>query len=802
MPETTHTQMFVRQKRKAGEEAQTELGVPAERSKSISRETTQVKKMREMGKTARVHARAHNTAIQNFLTSTTMMVNPRAESVVLSLEDVAVCNPTNSQWTRFGACRGVLERRFKRQVQECLGNSILIVSQGVKRAQITRGDLHADTEFSAIVLADLSRKHARIHLFGPSDDTHQYKTTQTQEVRLEKHIRGAHVIFDKQRSCFLEDAIPRSCFSKIARRASLRELPDCTIREIVLMDNSELINVELTSLEHITVRDNANLNGRVEVGGMLARPMEIYATGDSVVDLQGTALHAAVIRLDDRARCKGLVIQNALEVHSLSADVALEARLSSISARFAVNLAQAVARELEVGSAAMNAPIGNLEIGWTDAVLQHMLDNDIPTNTTPYLLERVRQICELANMMCFEHEPQSETEQTEGTVAADLLLAPSASFGEVMALTEPAQTGGTVFHANRSAGTAREAASSTDTEGAAFARAVGRARNSSGVLRMSVSNYHFRGRTEHDRQLAPIASAEFVLVVRADTMASQSAAQTRTIRFFVHQAADSLEDLVMTRRLVARRADYIEHREHPLVLYNQTVRPRNSYWERMEITNDLQASVLAPALAARIVRTTFGRVVSHPFADTVNGIDMLSRLIRHFVDGNVVYQVIRNTRLVNLLVPDLGVNAGTFGGGMVYGYSSDSDDDDMQRALLASDTQYRNEQAARQQTFSLGNSYRLEDMDDSQREQIEGIRPLVPFIERKKGAAPLDKDDPRLSSTCVVCFNDETPPDVLPVGCNCNPAKTIVCSDCTPLYIRRWDKCTICDAKLESLQQL
>ena len=760
------------------------------------------KKMRAVGEAVRVHARAHNIAIQNFLTSTTMMVNPRAESAVVSMEDIVFCNPNNSQWTRLGACRGVLERRLRRKVLECLSNSILIVSQGVKRAQINRGDFHADTEFSAIVLADLSRNHARIHLFGPSEDTHQYKTSQTHEVRLEKHIRGAHVIFDRQRSCFLEDAIPRSCFSKITRKVSLRELPGCTIREVVLMDDSELIDVDLTSLEHITVRDSARLNGRVAVGGVLARPIEIYATGDSVVDLQGTVMHAVVVRLDDRARCRGLVVQNALEVHSLSADAALEARFSSISARFTVNLAHSVARELEADSAAMNAPIGNLEIGWTDAALQHMRDNDIPTNTTPYLLERMRQICELSNMMCFEHEPQSEAEHASAPAAADLLLAPSASFGEVVALTEPAQTGGTVFHANRSPGHAQEAASSSENESVAFARAIGRARNSSGVLRMSVSNYHFRGRTEHDRQLASLASAEFILVVRADTMASQSNAQTRTIRFFVHQAADNLEDLVMTRRLVARRADYIEHREHPLVLYNQTVRPRNSHWERMEIANDLQASVLAPALAARIIRATFGRVVSHPFTETVSGIDILARLIHHFMDGNAVYQVIRNTRLVNLLVPDLGANAGTFSGGMVYGYSSDSDDDEMQRALLASDTQYRDEHAARQQTFSLGNSYRLEDMDRSQREQIEGIRPLVPFIERKAGTAPPDKDDPRLSTTCVVCFDDETPPDVLPVGCNCKPAKTIVCSDCTPLYIRRWDKCTLCNAKLVSLQQL
>lgn len=773
--ENNCNKMFVRQKRKSEEEAQTELGVP----------------IAHPSKTARIHARAHNTAIRDFLTNTTMMVNPRSERVRINMSDVAFCDPDNSQWTRLGTCSGVLERRFKRKVTECLDNSILIVSQGVKRAQINRENLHADTEFSVLVLADLSRNHARIHLFGPSEDNHKYKTNQTQEIRLEKHIRGAHVIFDRQRSCFLEDSVPRACFSNITKKASLRDLSGCTIREIVLMDDSELIDVEFPTLEHITTRDTARLKGRVETGGMQGRPLEIYATGDSVVDLRGTAVHTAIVRLDDRASCKGLIVENSLEVHALSPDVSSHLTLSSISARFVVNLPRSVARELNTGSAATDASIGNLEIGWTDGVLQHMRDNNIPTSTTPYLLERMRQLCELSNLIRFEHEPQDESERGED---AELLFVPSVAFGNVVDLAEPGQVSNTVFHTNQ--------ATEAQQEHAPFARAIGRARNSSGVLRISASRHHFSGRTEHDRQLAPLASGELMLVVRADTMASQPSPATRTIRFFVHQPADNFEDVVMTRRLVARRSDYVTHREHPLVLYNQIVRQRNSHWERMEISNDICSSVLPPVLASRMMRATFGRMTRHPFVENVNGLEMLIRLLRQFVDGNTVYQVIRNTRLVSLLVPDLRDNHGTFGGGMVSGYSEDSDDDELQNALLASDTQYRNEQEARQQTFSLDNSYRLEDMDDEQRTQIENIRPLVPFIKRRKDAAPLDKNDPRLSSNCVVCFDDETPPDVLPVGCNCNPAKTIICSDCTPLYIRRWDKCTLCNAKLTSLQQL
>lgn len=801
--------MFARQKRKAREDPQIDLG------NSISQKGN-AKRRYTPEFIARTDAKEHNNTIRNFLVDTKVINNPRTENTFIRMNNVAFCDPSNSKWTRLGACSGLLERRFSKKVKECLNNSILIVSQDVKRVQAIRENICTDTEFSVLVLADFAHRHARIHLFGNSEDMHKYKTAQTQEIRLEKYIRGSNVIFDKQRSCFLEDSVPRSCFSEVSTKASLRDLQGCVIREVVLMDKTEMINVELSQLEHITVRDNSKLQGRVVLGtGVPVRPVEIYATGNAFIDMQGTLLESVSIKLEDQAECKGITVQNSLEVCSMSPDASLTVKLSSIFARFDVNLPEHVLRELKTEELATNSTIGNLNIQWTDNVIQHMREANIPTNTTPYLMERMRQLCELTHVICFEHEPLSGDDNANQETAhnsMNLLLAPSASFDRVVDLTQPSQTENTVFHTNRSNSSTSEqsaAASSSNSNEIrprdVHARDIARARRNSRVVSLSATTHQFRGTTEHDQQLAPISSVNFSFSIREHAEAVQSSSRTRIINLFVHTTANNIEDVIWTRRVVPRRTDYTRRREHPLVLYNQVIRQRSSHWERMELSNELRSSVLPPKMAARMIRLTFGRVEGHLFGGMIHNVDVLARLVLRFTNSNAIYHVIRDSRLANILISNSRGNYGTFGGTTTNDYSfdySDEEDSNMHNALLASDAQYRREQEARHATYSLGDSYRLEDMDDVQRKQIEDIRPIVPFIKRPQGTDPLPKDDPRLSSTCVICFDDESPPDVLPVGCACNPAKTIVCSDCTPLYIRRWDKCTICNSKITSLQQL
>jgi len=745
---------------------------------------------------ARVYAQNHNAAVRNFLTTTKTMDIARVGQVMLCLNDVVVCD--NALWTRFGACPDLRRRRLQDRVVECLDNSVLIVSQDVRRLSVEPRLVRAGSEFSALVMVDLSRKHARIQLFGASREAHKYKASCTQDVRLEKHVRGSHVIFDQERSCFLEDNIPRACYTNMTRHLDLFRLPNCTIREIVMLDRSELDLTTLSRLEHITVRDEAVLHARLDAFGT-ACPLEIVATDSACLDLQDSELESVILRLDGSASCKGLVVRRSLEVHALSADASHNVKLSDLNARFAINLAPTVANELGANALSWDAAIGNFAVEWTDDVLRVMHETDVPTNTTPYTLERTRQFCELATLLRFEHEPRASSAAPPVSLAqGELMLAPSADFQSVVSLTEPPAQRETVFHANRGEQPQAEPSARAPN---VYAQVIARARRDSNIVRVSSAQRQAAGQEDRGRGRGrPSITATEIVTIVADPGDEGGAARTRAVHMFVAQPADRIADVVYTRRLVSRRADYARHRAHSLILCNRTVRPGNSVWERVELANEVQASVLPMGMASRLCTNTFGRIVAHPFTLSPSPDSTAARLLLSFVDGVAVYGVTRNMQLVGLLVRN-AEPPGTF---RLRRSSSFSDEEDelMQRALLASDAQYRREQEARQTTYSFSESYRLEDMDQEQRAQIENIRPLVPLTTRPADAPPLERDDPRLGNACVVCLDDEAPPDVLPVGCNCKPAKTIVCSDCTPLYSRRWDKCTICNAKLTGLQQL